>query len=1326
MKWQLGEEERARVRACLAAIEYPSSAPIVSPATPASPVPPESATGAARRQREEALLRLHNFLEGDRLLVQGVARSFHATIFPLLYSVLQDCAGESGREEPGLLALTLLGQLAGVCTRKQVSFLLVAERFKAIVGGIDASNRASAVLAARLVDTLLRIEDSVKELFWELNLHQVVRRSLTRMLGELRAASSRDVADLQELKPLQEALLAVLVSSAATSRHRQELYGSGYGLCSSLLQCTVDIAPLEGAAEQEPGRYGRSADMLAEVQECAERLVLACAHLVRENKLNQDSFRQQPNLGLLGATLRDMAAAAPSYEELAEPTAPTVRLQLALDVLSLCLQYNNDGVRRIVLQEAPAAQVAPELHAFQAVLLEGLENLRRHHYDVDVVVRSLRSIEAHLIQTPTFQARKSYIFRNTYGAWSLLCLCLNNIDERIMFQACCLTCTLVRGSPENQCALIDLDGIDTLSEILGDYNLDIQLVGLRILDALKDSGSERMKIEVGNLAIIEHLLRVAKDFPGVFTQIVNAQPHWGGECRADGGQAPLNVTTPLNPNPFDVARLPSLEKQVSILEHSVSLIGDIVVHCPNVRLSLLEMDGITSLLYLLSYSYSYCHAFYASMREAGGGAGMTRKGSAGSAAALLRLPRAQTAPGPRLRPDAQGDAPDASRRDDEGSAGASPIKKLSSLYIKTLLSVVEVTCRALSNVVRQLPQAQWSFHKNGGTESLLQYLHCLLTFTEGGKVNKEHEAWAGCTDESNGAGRSLRFRLSPAVVELLQSEDQEDEQGAPATPTRSGSSSSLPKKERDWKAATTPVCQSGWLVGPELLASILLLAVNVIEANKDLQAALRENRMRVLLHHLLSHPSSVVVNATMLLTSHLCFDNPASQRFFSTPCVVQRLCHLSTTSYVQLVGGLYPAPRDFEAVWRSDHLHLLTHPPDSDPRSFYAFQGLAYSVHCFATLVQQNPSARAAAFAVEVESPQGVTMPWLQLLAFWLAFPCYPVQDAALLLLKNLLHAGPVSEEWKMQLVNLKVVDCLMGLVRMDRPGAEGALMESELKWLSNKGFQLLTRLSDTATQVVMAHISALVDVVPAYRDSLCSASATDALQLPFMVPPETYEGCDDVDAYNALTDFMPILNGLVYGSEESRRICLTSGGPHLLAALCCRRGLDVDLKACAIYALANCTAPCRSVSGADCYALLQSPVLDMIAKVATVHHITPGDDEDPVEHATQLEETRVSLLQLSSTLVMAATAEEGHRPARQMVAQERREVVSLAALCGTADAPRPRDDAISFLLTLAEDDEAAAALMKNAAVAEVFKRVDAEPDQFPRTIILQVRRLLR
>eukprot|EP01062_Namystynia_karyoxenos_P060173 TRINITY_DN5169_c0_g1_i1.p1 TRINITY_DN5169_c0_g1~~TRINITY_DN5169_c0_g1_i1.p1 ORF type:complete len:1337 (+),score=386.99 TRINITY_DN5169_c0_g1_i1:91-4101(+) len=1328
MKWQLSDAERARMRACLSAIEYPQTGDGAGG---------ESSAG----RRQEALLQLKLFIEGDRLLVQGVAKAFYATLFPLLYSVLHDAGSAADSPDapqgPGHLALSVLGEVLGACSRKQAAFLLVSERFKALVGRVDSSDRLMAVLSCRVVVTLLKIEDSVKEQFWELNLHQVVRRAVTRVLSDVRTAARQGATELREVHELQDALLDVLLHSAGTSRHRQELYGSGYGLCTALLQCAVDLVKQEGSDE------GLSPERAHSV----ERLVLACAHLVRENKLNQDSFRQQPNLGLLGGTLRDLYGTLSAAGQGPQGEAPAAGVRLALEVFSLCLQYGNDGVRRIILQEAPAAQVGQELHGFQSVLLEGLENLRRHHYDVDVVVRSLASIEQHLTQTEAARVQKSYVFRNTFGAWSLLCLCLNNIDERIMFQACCLTCTLVRGDLDNQCALINLDGIETLSEILGDYNLDIQLVGMRILDALKDSGSERMKREVGDPCIVEHLLRVVKEFPAVFTQIVNSQPHWGANQNQDS-QTP-SVTTPLNPNPYDLSKLPNLEKQVTIVEYAISLLGDIVVHCPNIRHTVLELNGEQHLLQLLSYSYSYCHAFYASIREQAGG----RRGSAGTAAALLRLPRAQTAPGPRRTDGSDADGGCRGRDGDDGGAAASPIKKLSSLYIKILLGIVEVTCRALSNVVRQLPQAQWSFHKHGGTESVLQYLNCLLTFSEDPRSKQEHEAWGGSpvsAPAGDGAGEPaapvLRLRLTDATVSQLEWDDSGDERNAgerdtPSPATVGGGreaacSNGTSKRTASARRRRSFVCQNGWLVGPELLASLLLLAVNAIEANKDLQAALREGRVRLLIHYLLSHPSSVVVNASLLLVSHLCFDNPENQRFFASPCTVERICSLAATSYSALVGSIAPPPPGMQLQWQSHHLHLLTPPREADPSSFYAFQGLAYSMHCFATLLQHNQAARVAAFEAELQTPQGDVSPWLQLLAYCVLTPSYPVQDAALLLLKNLLHGGQCQVEWRHRLVNLKVVDCLVRLICMDRANDEAGAASppgsaqpieaaspgpgriAELKWLSNKAFQLLTSLGETATQVVMAHILALLECMAPYQGT---EGATGEIALPFVVPVHMYRDYDDVDCYNALTEYIPILNGLVYSSEEARRSCVANGGAQLVAALCCRRGLDLDLKLCAVYALANMTVAGGGTSPATFHSVLRLSALDAVSRVALTLHSSPGPDEDAAQHAAHLEELRVSVLQVASALVLAAGSPPDLEPGRTLVARERRDLVALAAAAGVSDSERQRREALTLILTLCEDDAAAVELLRSSGIREVLERARRDAAQLPRSTVLQV-----
>ena len=99
------------------------------------------------------------------------------------------------------------------------------------------------------------------------------------------------------------------------------------------------------------------------------------------------------------------------------------------------------------------------------------------------------------------------------------------------------------------------------------------------------------------------------------------------------------------------------------------------------------------------------------------------------------------------------------------------------------------------------------------------------------------------------------------------------------------------------------VCHISWLVKPELVAYFLLLLVNNTEANREIQSALCEPKVRLLLHYLVSHSSQVVVNSALLFISHLCFNNSSNQRFFATPYIVQRLQSLTAVSYLKLVQG---------------------------------------------------------------------------------------------------------------------------------------------------------------------------------------------------------------------------------------------------------------------------------------------------------------------------------------------------------------------------------------------------------------------------------------
>lgn len=282
----------------------------------------------------------------------------------------------------------------------------------------------------------------------------------------------------------------------------------------------------------------------------------------------------------------------------------------------------------------------------------------------------------------------------------------------------------------------------------------------------------------------------------------------------------------------------------------------------------------------------------------------------------------------------------------------------------------------------------------------------------------------------------------------------------------------------------------------------------------------------------------------------------------------------------------------------------------------------------------------------------------------------------------------------------------------------------AELKWLSNKAFQLLSNLDTTATQVVMAHVLALVDCVEPFDGE---DSDVRSIQLPFVVPPEMYKEFDDIDCYNALTEYLPILNGLVYSSDEARRGCLLNGGAELVAGLCCRKGLDLDLKVCALYVLANVTSHSRSVPPAVFHSVLRLPALDVIARAVSTHHQHPGPDESPEEHSTHLEEIQLTLLQAASALVLTAGAGVASGPPpRAVVAGERQDLVSLAAEAGTSGSARLRREALSFLLALLEDDAAAAALLHRDGVRGALRRAAEDREQLPLAHLLQVEKHLK
>eukprot|EP00659_Diplonema_papillatum_P001612 gene1612-2414_t len=405
MKWSLSDTEKERIRACINSIEYPKN----------------------DVERSLGLAKLQGYLEGEKHVAYGLCKMYHATLVPLLYSIIHT-------KDQARLAFKILTEVAGECSRKHISFLLVTDRFKALMNRIGDEDRETAALASRVMCTLLKVEDGIKDLFWELHLHQILRKALTAALSDVRTKlSSQKHPAHTSCGTVRHvmSLLDLLTCSTASARHRQELYGSGYGLCGQLLT-TTSLCIKQGAAET-----------------LTEHLIITVSVLVRENKLNQDDFRKEPKLSMLREILMH-----------ANHLPTGARIKHAVELLYLFLTYGNEGVANVIKEEVPCFVLHPDLSAFMVVLVEGLESLKRHHYDVDVVVRSLRVVEEHLVSSDCLRAQKCYYFRNSISAWSLLFLCLNNIDERIMYQACCLTAQLVKDNPWNQEVLMEMGGVE--------------------------------------------------------------------------------------------------------------------------------------------------------------------------------------------------------------------------------------------------------------------------------------------------------------------------------------------------------------------------------------------------------------------------------------------------------------------------------------------------------------------------------------------------------------------------------------------------------------------------------------------------------------------------------------------------------------------------------------------------------------------------------------------------------------------------------------------------------------------------------------------------
>ena len=1256
MRWTLSECEKNKIRGCIQTIEYPSK----------------------QSDRSAGLIRLLGYLDGGKQITHGVSRAYHVSLIPLLYSIVQQEQSETSRAERRgevRAALRLLDSVAMDCSKKHVSFLMNSDRFKLIVAMLSHEDMESALLIAKLISTLLKIDDSIKELFWELHLHQIVRKSLTNVLTTLKNLTAEAVTKRADLMQYTCSLLDVLAHSTGNVRHRQELYGSGYGLCNQLFNTMLSL--------------GNTRNL--QVQQLQEKLILAVAMLVRENKLNQDDFRKQPKQGYLTTLL----TCTYTYEYASHG------LRYAIDLLVLYLN-SNDGVKRIIIDEIKFT-LDEGLDGFLDVLLSGLENLKRHHYDVDAVVRSLRVIEESLVSNDELTDKKNYFFRNCHGAWPLLFLCLNNIDERIMYQACCLTAKLVLNNPWNQSVFLEMDGIETLSEILSDYNLDIQLVGLQILDALR--ASENHGKHVADPSIIDFLLKCIQDFPSMFTKIIQ-QHKSGSTSSASPTPAPAlsSVTTPDVGINLNVA---TWEKQVSIMLYSLALIGEIVVKCSEVRSTLLERaeDG---LLQVLSSSFTHINCFYAALHEQGGD----------SKDSIRSLIRARTAPG-RITLD--GTPSDGTTNVTSTGPGLEavksahshpPLKKLSSSLVKVLLSIVEAASRALTNVVRRCPEAQWRFHKNGGTDSALSFLNCLVMFSEKQKniekkdkshsIRAEHEAWKKVHSTPGDALQDISY--VGQALSVLQSAGEED----------------LEETEGSTVGKSMYMCQNCWLVDPELVASLLLLLVNTSEANREIQSALCEAKVRLLLHYLTSHPSNVVVNSALLLISHLCFNNSASQRYFATPYIVQRLQSLTAVSYIRLVQGASLPSNGLELNWTSEHLHLLTPPEKTDPSSFFAFQSLAYAFICLANLLQIYPAAVSVVVSARVQV-NGENIEWTKLLAQCLSLACYPIQDAAITLLNNVV-SGATPEE-RSSIVDFFLIESLTKLIIVDRSDDNThSCTEStptnppdttEVKWLGNRAFQLLLNMHADATHYVLLILRVLIGKLPNHVDiDFALPEVSDGEVVAFFASLQ-----DEVDIYNSIVNYLPIINGLSYASEPCRKACMEQNCWGVVSSLSCKIGIELDVMICSMYILSNTLSHSKTVPAGNYATLVEERFLDTLAKVI-LRHPFEGEGE---EHINMLMEYTACVPQLASQLILRVGLPVGGVPVRQFFVQEQNsDLLKLAEREARHPTTPSGSEALGFILLLAEDDSVAETYIGSPNVQELLLLCLAEQN-LPQTSQIMV-----
>lgn len=219
--------------------------------------------------------------------------------------------------------------------------------------------------------------------------------------------------------------------------------------------------------------------------------------------------------GSLDALARPLVA---SFERLSAADEPPASGDVAIYQATLLLLLSSQLENRPVQVElwataerlgrgALAARLRSLSHMFYQ-MFDLCEHINLNHFHADEVAKGLRLL-THLLAS---EEEAPYLFIHMNGALDLLLRCLSNIDEEVLYAACCALFCLISRSPPARLLFLRKRGIGQLLDCVHDYNTAIVTTSLQILCLLAAENSAARE-EMRREDVLLGVLRIVERFP---------------------------------------------------------------------------------------------------------------------------------------------------------------------------------------------------------------------------------------------------------------------------------------------------------------------------------------------------------------------------------------------------------------------------------------------------------------------------------------------------------------------------------------------------------------------------------------------------------------------------------------------------------------------------------------------------------------------------------------------------------------------------------------------------------------------------------------------